>query len=68
MFEDLTMLEIIQMLLPLLLLELALKLYCLVLIAKNEVNHLPKWAWSLIVLLVSTFGPIAFLFAGRKRY
>lgn len=68
MFEGLTTFEIIKLLAPLLLLELGLKIFCIVLIFKNGVRNLSKMIWTLIVLFVSTFGWVAFLLFGRGRY
>ncbi|SES69473.1 PLD nuclease N-terminal domain-containing protein [Anaerobranca gottschalkii] len=55
-------------LLPLLFVEIALKLYCLYLLFKDGGEHLPKWAWAFIILFVSTLGPISFLIFGKRRY
>ncbi|MFJ9340285.1 PLD nuclease N-terminal domain-containing protein [Streptomyces sp. NPDC101733] len=34
---------------------------------EEEVKHLPKAVWVLIILLFSIVGPVVWLFAGRKR-
>ncbi|RSS61087.1 PLDc_N domain-containing protein [Streptomyces sp. WAC07061] len=34
---------------------------------EEEVKHLPKTVWVLIILLFSIVGPVVWLFAGRKR-
>ncbi|MEV7729003.1 PLD nuclease N-terminal domain-containing protein [Streptomyces sp. NPDC087917] len=34
---------------------------------EEEVKHLPKVVWVLIILLFSIVGPVVWLFAGRKR-
>ncbi|MTI47500.1 PLDc N-terminal domain-containing protein [Sporosalibacterium faouarense] len=68
MFEGLTTLQIIKLLLPLLVLEFGLKILCITLILKNGVRNLSKIAWIIIVLMISTFGSIAFLLVGRRRY
>ncbi|MEV8253078.1 PLD nuclease N-terminal domain-containing protein [Rhodoglobus sp. NPDC076762] len=34
---------------------------------RPTVNHLPKWAWALIVLLVTPLGPILYLVMGREK-
>lgn len=34
---------------------------------EEEVKHLPKVVWVLIILLFSIVGPIVWLFAGKKR-
>lgn len=54
------------MLLSLLLIELELKIFCIIYISKNVVKTLIKISWILIVLFISTFGSIAFLIFERK--
>ncbi|MFF5704636.1 PLD nuclease N-terminal domain-containing protein [Streptomyces sp. NPDC012794] len=34
---------------------------------EEEVKHLPKTIWVLIILLFSIVGPVVWLFAGRQR-
>ncbi|MEV7420520.1 PLD nuclease N-terminal domain-containing protein [Streptomyces sp. NPDC089919] len=34
---------------------------------ENEVKHLPKVVWVIIILLFSIVGPVVWLVAGRKR-
>lgn len=67
MFNDLTTLEIIKLLLPLIVIELGLKILTITLIIKNGVRNLSKAIWLIIVLLVNIFGPIGFLLFGRRR-
>jgi len=50
---------------PLIALLGAFVLYCLVDISRNEVRHLPKWAWVVICLISIPFGGIAYLLIGR---
>ena len=52
---------------PLVLIELGLKVYSLVDVSKAERQvRGNKLVWVLIILLISTFGPLAYLFFGRK--
>jgi len=67
MFNDLTTLEIVKLFLPLIVIELGLKILTITLIFKNGVRNLSKAIWLIIVLLVSTTGPIGFLLFGRRR-
>lgn len=55
-------------LLPLLLAELALVAFCLVDIfrADRRVRGGNKLVWALVVLLIGTLGPLAYLFFGRE--
>lgn len=34
---------------------------------EEEVKHLPKVVWVIIILLFSIVGPVAWLFAGKQR-
>jgi hypothetical protein len=56
-------------LLPVVVLALAFDIYCLVdLIRSKSARYLPKWAWGLIIVLVSApWGGLIYLFAGRHR-
>ncbi|MBM7614288.1 PLDc N-terminal domain-containing protein [Alkaliphilus hydrothermalis] len=63
---DITTLEFIKLVLPFIVLELGLKLFCFYLILKKGVRNLSKVIWSLI-LLVQVVGPISFLLFGRRR-
>ena len=51
---------------PLVVFAVAFQVYCLVDVARSEVQSLPKWAWVLLILLVSPFGGIVYLIVGRK--
>jgi len=48
--------------------ELALLVIALVVLVRTPRARLtlPIWAWALIIVFVSTLGPIAFLVAGRR--
>ncbi len=48
--------------------ELALLVVALIVLVRTPSPRLtlPVWAWLLIIVLISTFGPIAFLVAGRR--
>lgn len=59
--------EIIKLLLPLILIELALKIFSLYKLYKEDVKYLPKWGWLLIVLFINTIGPVTFLIIGEKK-
>jgi Phospholipase_D-nuclease N-terminal len=56
-------------LLPLLLIELGLVVFSLVDLFKPERRVIGnnKLVWALIIVLVGTIGPIAYLLAGRKQ-
>lgn len=60
--------EIIMMLIPLIIIQVSLAIYCIVKILKEGVNNLSVPIWIGIVLFVNMFGPIAYLLFGRKKY
>jgi hypothetical protein len=52
---------------PLLLLVVAFVAYCLVDLARSgSPQHLPKWAWALIILLSVPLGGVIYLIARRE--
>lgn len=67
MFTDMTTAEIIKLLMPLIILQLGLIVFCLYRLTKDRVKYLPKWAWALIIVFVNLFGAVIYLFAGRER-
>lgn len=53
---------------PLLIIQIILLVIALVdLIRREEVKFLPKWAWAIIILLISMIGPISYLLLGREE-
>jgi len=66
-FAGMSLAGLLKLIAPLLVAEVALKIYCLVLLGRTEPRALPRWAWTLIILVVSTLGSIAYLVFGRKR-
>ena len=54
-------------LIPLAVLSVAWVGYCWYDISRNNVQHLPKWAWALIVVLSVPVGGIAYLLIGREQ-
>ncbi len=49
---------------PIIVLGVAFVVYCLVDIARNDVQHLPKWAWAIICLISVPLGGIVLSAAG----
>lgn len=54
-------------LIPVLILAVLLIGWSLIDMARKPVQHLPKWAWALIVLLAIPLGAIVYLIIGRTR-
>jgi len=51
---------------PLAILVLAFVIFCWVDISRNEVKHLPKWAWAIVALVSLPIGGIIYLAIGRQ--
>jgi hypothetical protein len=64
--EELT--RYIPLLIPFLIIEIGLLVIALVdLIRRDQVRHLPKWAWAVIIIIINFLGPIAYLLLGREE-
>lgn len=59
--------EILPFILPLLILQLGLAIYCLMDLYKREKTRGPKWMWALIILLGELVGPVVYLVWGRQE-
>jgi hypothetical protein len=59
--------KILPLIIPLILIQLALMVYCLVDLARRERTNGPKWLWAIIIVIGELVGPIVYLFAGRKE-
>jgi hypothetical protein len=57
----------IPLLIPLFLLQLVLTVAALVDIIRNKRTRGPEWVWMLVVIFVSTIGPIIYFVAGREE-
>ena len=59
---------ILPLVIPLVLVQLGLAVFCLVDLARREkVKGLPKWAWAIIIILGELVGPVVYLFVGRSE-
>ena len=59
--------EILPYIIPLMLLDLTLIVVALLDLRRRERTRGPKWVWALVILFVSTFGPIIYLLFGREE-
>ncbi len=50
---------------PVLVLAGAFVVYCLLDLARSEVEYLPKWAWAIICVISVPLGGIIYLTVGR---
>ncbi len=66
---DLSLMEVLRVIWPFLIVQIALQIYCIVKVVKNGVKNLNKAIWIVIILVFNLFGPILFLLFGvRKDY
>lgn len=64
------MVDLGTIVLPLLILNLILVVVALVDLFRRDASRVRgevKWPWILVILLITTFGPIIYLVAGRKN-
>jgi hypothetical protein len=59
--------ELIPFLIPIFLLQIGLIVVALRDLIGRERTKGPKWAWALIILVVSLFGAIIYLLLGREE-
>ena len=62
-----TLRELLPFLIPVVILDLCLIAWALVDWARRPRTKGPKWVWLLVILFVSTFGPIIYLVFGREE-
>lgn len=56
-----------QIVLPILLIQLILMIVALIDVAKIERTKGPKWMWVLLILFASMLGPVAYFIFGRRN-
>jgi heme/copper-type cytochrome/quinol oxidase subunit 2 len=61
------LMKILPLIIPLILIQLGLMVYCLVDLSRRGQVHGPKWVWALVIILGELIGPIVYLVAGRKE-
>lgn len=59
--------ELIHFLLPLLVLQFILMVAALIAWFKTSETNGPKWVWLLLIIFLSTVGPILFFIIGRRQ-
>ncbi len=63
-FNDL---NLFQLLVPLIIIQFILVIVALIDLIKRENTLGPKWMWTLIIIFVTTLGPIIYFVVGRKH-
>lgn len=59
--------DLLGLLAPLIVLNYSMAIFCLILIWRKGTENLTPLIWSIIVMLITGFGSIAFLVLGRKK-
>lgn len=59
--------ELILALIPVIVIQLSLQVFCIVNIIRKGVANLNKAAWIVIVLLINFIGAILYLAIGRRK-
>jgi len=67
MLGNMGMEEMLKLLAPVIVLQFALMIFCLVKLKNDKVKYLPKWVWALIIIIFNFIGPILYLLIGRER-
>jgi Phospholipase_D-nuclease N-terminal len=52
---------------PLIILAVVFVGYCLFDLSRNEVRHLPKWLWAVVVIISIPVGGIVYLLVGKQQ-
>jgi len=58
--------ELLPLLIPILLIQIGLIITALIDLSKRQTTRGPKWVWVVVILFVSTIGPIIYFVAGRQ--
>jgi hypothetical protein len=56
----------IPLIIPLILVQLGLMVFCLIDLSRRERTRGPKWLWAILIVLGELIGPVAYLLFGRE--
>ncbi len=59
--------KLLPLIVPIILVQLAMRVYCLVDLARREQTKGPKWLWAIIIILGELIGPVVYLLVGREE-
>ncbi|QOR33633.1 PLDc N-terminal domain-containing protein [Clostridium sp. 'deep sea'] len=59
--------ELLNLLWPIIVVQLAMQVFCLVKLFKTGSRNLSKLWWTLIIIILSILGPVVFLLFGINR-
>ncbi|WP_141433097.1 PLD nuclease N-terminal domain-containing protein [Bacillus sp. 03113] len=52
---------------PIIVLQLILMISALLSLVKQRETNGPKWLWTIVIVFLTTFGPILYFIIGRKK-
>ncbi len=61
------LIKYLPLIVPIVLIQLGLMVFCLVDLARRERTKGPKWLWAVIVIFGELLGPIVYLLVGREE-
>jgi hypothetical protein len=61
------LLRLIPLLIPILIIQVGLMIFCLLDLSRRETTRGPKWLWVLLIVLGQLWGPILYLVIGRNE-
>jgi len=67
MEEVKTFWDYLPYLIPVLLLQLGVAIFCLIDLARRDRTKGPKWMWAIIIILGQLIGPLVYLLIGREE-
>jgi hypothetical protein len=62
-----TLQQYLPLIIPILLIQLGLMIFCLVDLTRRERTKGPKWVWAIVIILGELLGPIIYLLVGREE-
>lgn len=68
MFENMSTIDVIKLLAPMLVIQFGLVAYCSIHILMKGVRNMNKGIWIAIVVFINLIGPILYLLLGKKRW
>jgi len=61
------LMKYLPLLVPILLVQVGLMIYCLVDLSRRAQTRGPKWLWAVVIVVGQLWGPILYLFVGRNE-
>ncbi len=57
----------LPLIIPILLIQLGLMVFCLIDLSRRERTKGPKWLWAVIIIFGELIGPVIYLLVGREE-